>query len=376
MSSIDSTPTSQTSRFWSLDIIRGLAVLAVVCFHVLPSFEADAHLTDASTVWVSWLKYGGSLGVSIFFVLSGFSIHLSQARKLAATENTRQSWGKFFQRRIWRLYPAYLGAIGLAIALNVTWALIRGRNPSLLLPSAWDFLSHLLLLHTLHPDTFFGIVPAFWFIGVQVHFYLLYPLFCWLIQSWTIHRALLIVLLCTLAFRVLSQSIVLPPTARPEFELVLWMNAPQRWFEWCFGAWVAHQVAQGIRLRLKYGWSVFFLIILWISIGSTVKVIYEPLLGSLVGFLIWCIVTNENRLQPHYILRPILYLGKISYSVYLLHQIFVPYFRSTITPDLFNVAGLFAVILGLVLLITLPLASCFHHWLELPFPKLKQKPQS
>jgi peptidoglycan/LPS O-acetylase OafA/YrhL len=375
MSSVDSTPTSQASRFWSLDAIRGLAVLAVVCFHVLPSFESNTHLTDLSTVWVSWLKYGGSLGVSTFFVLSGFSIHLSQGRKLATKETTRLSWGKFFQRRIWRLYPAYLGALSLAIALNVTWALIRGRNPSLLLPSTWDFLSHLLLLHTLHPDTFFGIVPAFWFIGVQVHFYLLYPLFCCLIQRWTINRALLIVLLCTLAFRVLSQSIVLPPTAHPEFELVLWMNAPQRWFEWCFGAWVAHQGAQGIRLHIKYGWAIFFLIIFWISTGSTVKVIYEPILASLVGFLIWCLVTNENRLQPHTVLRPILYLGQISYPVYLLHQIFVPYIRSAIPSNLFNAAGLFVVILGLVMAVTLPLAACFHHWLELPFSKLKPKPQ-
>ncbi len=120
----------------------------------------------------------------------------------------------------------------------------------------------------------------------------------------------------------------------------------------------------------------FFLIILWISIGSTVKVIYEPILGSLVGFLIWCIVTNENRLQPHAVWQPILYLGQISYPVYLLHQIFVPYIQSAIPLNLFNVASLFLVVLGLVMVITLPLASCFHHWLELPFPKLKQKPQS
>ena len=376
MSSVDSTLTSQTSRFWSLDALRGLAVLAVVCFHVLPSFESNTHLTDPSAVWVSWLQHSGSLGVSIFFVLSGFSIHLSQARKLATKETTRQPWGRFFQRRILRLYPAYLGAIGLAIALNVTWALIRGRNPALFLPSTWDVLSHLLLLHTLHPDTFFGIIPALWFIGVQVHFYLLYPLFCWLIQRGNIHQALLIVILCTLAFRLLSQSIILPPNARPEFELVLWMNAPQRWFEWCFGAWIAHQVDQGRRLHLKYGWVIFFLIIFWIYTGSTVKVLYEPILGSLIGFLIWYIVTHENRFQTHSILQPILYLGQISYPVYLLHQIFVPYIKSAIPSNLFNAVGLLVVTFGLVMAITLPLSACFHYWLELPFSRLKTKLRS
>ncbi|MEO8891001.1 MAG: acyltransferase [Coleofasciculaceae cyanobacterium] len=375
MSSLFSTPTAQTHRFWTLDAIRGLAVLAVVCFHVLPSFEGNTHLPDSSTVWISWLQPGGVLGVSIFFVLSGFSIHLSQARKAGNQRNNCHSWSKFFWRRILRLYPAYLGAIAVAVGLNVTWALIKGRNPWLFLPSIWDVLSHLLLLHTLSPDTFFGIIPALWFIGVQVHFYLLYPLFCWLIQRWNIDRALLIVLVCTLAFRLLSQSLILTSTAHPQFELVLWMNAPQRWFEWCFGAWIAHQVAQGRRLHFKYVWVIFFLIIFWISTGSNVKVLYEPILGGLVGFLIWCIVTHENRLQTHSVWRPILYLGQISYPVYLLHQIFVPYIKSAIPPNLLNMAGLFVVTLGLVMVITLPLSTCFHYWLELPFSKLKLKPQ-
>jgi peptidoglycan/LPS O-acetylase OafA/YrhL len=351
-------------------------VLAVVCFHVLPELDTDAHLSDPSSAWVSWLKFGGPFGVSLFFVLSGFSIHLSQARKLAAQENTCPSWDKFFHRRFWRLYPAYLGAIVLALALNLVWALIRGRNALAHLPSAWNFLSHLLLLHTLHPETFFGIIPALWFIGVQAHLYLLYPLFYWLIQRWNVHQALLFTLLFTLAFRLLSQSIVLPPTAPPDTELVLWMNAPQRWFEWCFGAWVAQQVAQGIRPRFKYAWVFFFLTISWIPAGSAVKVIYEPVLASLLGLCIWCIVTHEDLLLPHPIWQPILYLGQISYPVYLLHQIFVSYVRSAVEPTTFNVVGLFAVVLGLVLAVTLPLAACFHQYIELPFSKFQPNPQS
>jgi peptidoglycan/LPS O-acetylase OafA/YrhL len=375
MSSTAPASISKSSRFWTLDAVRGLAVLAVVCFHVLLSLKVDARPSDPSTVWVSWLIYGGSLGVSVFFVLSGFSIHLSPARKLVAKEKTYPSWGKFFRRRFWRLYPAYVGAISLCLALNATWALIRGRNPFAYWPSTWDFLSHLLLLHTLQPETFFGIIPALWFIGVQAHFYLLYPFFYWLIQRWDIHRALLVALLCTLAFRLLSQTIVLPPTAHPEAGLVLWMNAPQRWFEWCFGAWVAQQVAQGIRPRLNYSWIVFLLTIAWIPTGSAVKVIYEPVLASLLGICLWYLVTYEERMRSHPVWLPLLYLGEISYSVYLLHQIFVPYVRSAVELPMFNVASVFAILLGLVLAITLPLAAFFHQWIELPLSRFERKPK-
>ncbi len=171
------TQTVQASRFWILDIIRGLAILAVVCFHVGVPTDAQSGF---SNIWSKWLAYGGTLGVSIFFVLSGFSIHLSQARKALGEKNYRLDWGKFFRRRLTRLYPAYLGAIFLAITINFIWALIRDRNPFAYVPTIWDFLSHLLLIHTLSPETFFGIIPALWFIGVQVHIYLLYPIFWWL----------------------------------------------------------------------------------------------------------------------------------------------------------------------------------------------------
>ncbi len=77
---------------------------------------------------------------------------------------------------------------------------------------------------------------------------------------------------------------------------------------------------------------LFLLTIFWIPIGSSVKVIYEPVLASLLGLCVWCIVTYEDRLLPHPVWRPILHLGQISYPVYLLHQIFVPYVRSAVEP--------------------------------------------
>ncbi|HAA29209.1 MAG TPA: hypothetical protein DCE56_17805 [Cyanobacteria bacterium UBA8553] len=249
----------QGNRFWVLDMIRGLTILVIVCFHVFA--DARHAQPDSSTVWISWLKYGGGLGISIFFVLSGFCIHLSQAQKLATKEDYQPTWTQFFRRRFLRLYPAYLGAISLFVVLNLVWALILRREPLVHLPNIWDFLSHFLLLHTLTPETFFSIYPALWFIGVQAHLYLLYPVFWGLIQRWGIHRVLLSILFLTLAFRLLSESIVLTPTAHPHTKLVLWNNAPQRWFEWCFGAWIAQQVVQGVRFRLTYIWGILILLI-------------------------------------------------------------------------------------------------------------------
>ena len=365
MTSRTLTNSSEGNRFWVLDMIRGLTILAVVCFHVFA--DARNAQPDSSTVWISWLKYGGGLGISIFFVLSGFCIHLSQAQKLATKEDYQPTWSQFFRRRFLRLYPAYLGAIGLFVLINLAWTLILRHEPLVHLPNIWDFLSHLLLLHTLTPETFFSIYPALWFIGVQAHLYLLYPVFWGLVQRWGIHRALLSILLLTLAFRLLSESIILTPTAHPHTKLVLWNNAPQRWFEWCFGAWVAQQVVQGVRFRLTYTWGLLMLLVLWIPNGGTFQVIFTPVLGCLIGLIIWSLVINEDRLRLNSLCLPVFYLGRISYPVYLLHQIFVPYVNSVLKSMPLNDASHFVLVLVGVLTVTLPSSLLVHQFLELPF---------
>src|SRR5438034_621967 len=70
----------------------------------------------------------GYLGVPLFFVISGFCIHLPQARLLAARgpAGASPAWRRFFAGRFWRLYPPYLAAIALAFLLL---ALAQGRRP-------------------------------------------------------------------------------------------------------------------------------------------------------------------------------------------------------------------------------------------------------
>jgi peptidoglycan/LPS O-acetylase OafA/YrhL len=383
MTSTIPTNPSQGNRFWVLDLIRGLAVLIVVCFHVFA--DARNPEPDPSTIWISWLRYGGGLGISIFFVVSGFCIHLSHAQKLVTKEDYQPAWSQFFRRRFWRLYPAYLGVIGLFIVLNSAWALIHKQGPLVRLPDIWNVLSHLLLLHTLTPETFFGIFPALWFIGVQAHLYLLYPVFWMLVQRWNIHRALLSMLLLTLAFRLLSQSVILASTAHPHTKLVLWNNAPQRWFEWCFGAWIAQQVVRGVRFRLNYAWGLLMLLALWVfnkdtllkdSFSSLFQVIFDLVLGYLIGLILWSLVVNEDRLRLNRVCLPIIYLGQISYSVYLVHQIFVPYVNLSLKSILLNDVSHFILVLLGVLIVTLPVSVLFHKLLEIPFAQRGTKLQS
>jgi peptidoglycan/LPS O-acetylase OafA/YrhL len=361
----------QASRFWSLDIIKGISILAIIAFHVLPA-NSEPSLIDSSITWINWLRYGGTLGVSIFFVLSGFGIHYSQAKKLINDAEFQPIWSKFIFRRLQRLYPAYLGAILLSLVINSSWGLIRQHNIFAYLPKSWDIIAHLLFLHTLSPKTFFGIIPALWFVGTLVQLYLLYPIFYKLAKRWGINRALLVVLLFTLISRLISQYFT-SDSIDQDLRSVFWCNAPQRWFEWCMGAWVAQQVTQKKNFPVNYILLYCLLILIWLVLGSSANLVYEPVLGCLIGLMIWSLVIKEINISYSKWWSIISLVGKVSYPVYLLHQIFIPYIRSALSHSTSNVFNTFSLLLMLVLMITLPISILFHHFLEVSPTNTKPK---
>jgi len=149
----------------------------------------------------------------------------------------------------------------------------------------------------------------------------------------------------------------------PDLITVLQNNAPQRWFEWCFGAWVAQKVVEKKQIPIKYGWISLLFLILWISFGGGIKLIYELVLGCLIGLIIWSLVTHQKHFRFRFAYYPFLYLGLISYQVYLLHQIFVPFFRSALDKMTINWVMSFLLVLSLVFLVTLPLSFIFYKFL-------------
>src|ERR1700709_2004799 len=91
-----------TGRVDYLDGIRALAIGAVLSLH-----------------WLSWYSpflHGGSVGVDVFFVLSGFIITTMLWRSRGPA-TVGAAWWVFVKRRVIRLYPALLGLVVGAIVL-------------------------------------------------------------------------------------------------------------------------------------------------------------------------------------------------------------------------------------------------------------------
>jgi len=109
-----------------LDEARGVAVLMVILFHCLGAAMGSDRIAWSGMFrdlsfrpgMKSWLLLSpltfGYLGVAIFFVISGFCIHLSFSR--LKVENP---WREFFHRRVFRILPPYYAWLAIFVILGL-----------------------------------------------------------------------------------------------------------------------------------------------------------------------------------------------------------------------------------------------------------------
>src|SRR2546423_9137685 len=159
------------SRLISIDALRGAAALAVVFFHA--THQARFIGTAGTPRWLGWLVATpisfGYVGVYLFFVISGFCIHLRWAKARAAGRHPSIDFFAFWRRRIRRLYPPYL----IAMCFYLMVLAIMGSLQ--LTRFFWlDLGSHLLMLHNFNNKTAYGINGVFWTLAIEEQLYLAY----------------------------------------------------------------------------------------------------------------------------------------------------------------------------------------------------------
>jgi peptidoglycan/LPS O-acetylase OafA/YrhL len=141
-------------RLKHIDALRGIAALMVTFFHLSGNSVLSQQTSSVG-------KYG-YLGVEIFFVISGFVLPYSLLKSGYRLKN----FFPFIVKRIVRIHPAYITVIIISMAL----AALTGREP-LSLPR---FVWHLVFLNAEfgYPD----VAPVFWTLKIEFAFYILISL--------------------------------------------------------------------------------------------------------------------------------------------------------------------------------------------------------
>ncbi len=284
---------------------------------------AGVMITHFSWTWKNLANWG-TPGVRLFFVLSGFLITLlllrARAKIEAGCDTAKAALLRFWIRRVFRLWPLYFASLGISYALHVD-----GTESSF----AWHatFATNIYVFaHQRWP----GLLSHYWTLAVEQQFYFLWPV----VVLGCSHGALRIVLVLMAIAGPFSRWLPLfLGTVRPEYDVLLFGCLD---FFAC-GAAVALLVDSGLIQSLVSKTVLIAGMIFtafWLAFGSwlwrhghgiypTYYIVYDGSIQAM-GFalLVVYVIRHPTELLPTCLRwRPFVFLGKISYGIYILHNL-------------------------------------------------------
>ena len=271
----------------------------------------------------------GFAGVPLFFVISGFCIHLKWTKQYSETGKQHIRFVPFWKRRFKRLYPPYLIVLCLSMLL-MCLAYWMGKNVPLLtmypLPRLkwmmFDFVAHIFMLHGFYPVFFLGGGNSpFWTLACEEYFYLLYFVLLAVRRSYGLLVSFIGVLVLGPIF-VLVMTRVVP--ADPRWLNLIHHSAISLWIQWFLGM-VAVESYFGI-IKLPSWMKSLWLVPVWgvlARVADAHLVLLSPVLYGLTffTFLNWCVEKEKNHLWTRsFVTNWLARVGVFSYSLYLVHH--------------------------------------------------------
>lgn len=324
-----------------LDGLRAVAVVLVLVHHAV----APGH-------------FGGWVGVYIFFALSGFLITGLLMKEHERTGRVRL--GKFYLRRALRLYPPLLTAIIVLAPLGIATVGVIGYIKTT--GVAATYLTNLYITVVGH-----GVLgwSHTWTLALEEQFYFVWPIL--FIAAFTaavrFRRTRIVALSAIAAASVLAGSAL--------FRLGFSNENPALTFGALAAGCVLALTRRSWASKASYVHGILgaALIAVAVVVGSFAAVAGAALALSTLGslLLIACLAEAESPLSPALASRPLVYVGSISYELYLWHF-----------PLMMYPAALFDTTPGTYWWVALPLtfagAALSHRYVTIPLNR-KWKPR-
>jgi peptidoglycan/LPS O-acetylase OafA/YrhL len=363
---------ARPARWVALDGVRGIAVVLVMLFHAGTSMWVDARM---------WLAQGGPLGVHLFFVLSGFLITmvlLDEADRRGGIDLRG-----FAGRRARRLLPALLALLLVLAALaafrrRLEFGLIGSSAIYVLtFTSNWQRNQHAfpMLESWFGPEGLTVEVLHTWSVAIEVHFYIVWAISLWLAvrRHWSLRRITVLTAVAVLAIVV--------------GRIVAYCNGVT-WLTLYFMTWsrldaplVGALAALGVRAgwlsrrpsRLTLAGTVGIVAFVAAAFLTDWRLRALPLglytaLALVAAATIAAVVVDPGSgLARALSWRPLLWLGTVSYSLYVWHY---PIFWTVQRRHLAWPQPL-PVILGVV--VSLAVAAASYRWIEQPFLRRRRR---
>lgn len=302
--------------------------------------------------------------VTTFFVISGFLITYLLMNEVGKTGDV--SIGKFYMRRILRIWPLYYGYMVLAL---IVVAAFKGEINS----AAWFYtffsgnISHALGL---------GIIPLyhFWSLGVEEQFYAWYP---WMVKYNKKHILYAVCGLCVLWFGLkmgvrltIGKGLVYRIFNITQFDCMMLGAA---------GAIMYYRGTEWFNRLCSNKWIAIMAWILFFSSGLWTKYIPSPITNEVIALVSLLVIMAGLLRKPLLENKVMNYLGKISYGIYVIHPLLL-YVGTRLFGEVLSQyedtqiqGGVCFAIFITISVLTIGLAGLSYKFYEKPFLRMKDK---
>ena len=287
---------NKSRRILELDGLRGVAILSVVLYHY---FQRFPDYTPYGGRLFQWTEYG-YLGVHLFFIVSGFVIAFTLERTSGAAT--------FFRNRFFRLWPAMVVSSSLTFSIlsivdtpfaDFMHVGIRGFLPS------WTFTAPFIWKPFIAVDNY--IDGAYWSLFVEVRFYL------WAIVVATFVGAKRLPAVLTGAVAVLA------PVWHLSINPPLMFYLETLFFVPYLPLFAAGALAHQAFINRDRGLALAGFALTWGATLSFLEFRGEIIIVT-IFFLAFLVLVVRRRWLHALSATPLVWIGSISYSLYLLHQ--------------------------------------------------------
>jgi peptidoglycan/LPS O-acetylase OafA/YrhL len=366
--------------FPGLHGLRFFAAMMVVFSHV--ELMKDYH--GYPNLYASNLAVyeSGRMGVTLFFVLSGFLISylLLAEQKVSGSISVK----KFYGRRILRIWPLYylLVLITFIVLPRIGFFAVPRYSEALPLYFRYTFPLFLLLLPQLALSIFEPVPFAepLWSIGVEEQFYLLWPLLMKYVRRFL--ALSIAIILGALALKQIVFFLAEANRASPNLKYwnyllnYLYFTRIECMAVGGLGAWLVFTQAKRVLNFIFH--PLFQLLLYLVTIYLLVTESFKPVYHYLAYAVCFCLIIINVAANPRSLLRIenrlFIFLGNISFSIYMFHEIVIKTIMQSVVKTWgasFNDAASNLALYALSIAGTLGVSTIAYYGFEKRFLRLK-----